>query len=146
MAASHLADSGLGFDVLAGRVPTAALTMVEKMIVRGVNAPRTSSVGRLFDAVAALAGLRDRVSHEGQAAMELEWLASVVEPDGVYPFDVDGEPLVIDTRPLIAAVVRDVTAGVSAGRIGRRFHTTLVETIADICGRLRGQRGWTWSH
>jgi hydrogenase maturation protein HypF len=144
VALAHLLDAGAGPDLLTGRVPGAALRTVEKMISRGVNTPRTSSAGRLFDAIAALAGVRDRVSYEGQAAVELEWLATDVPDDGAYPFDLtenDGTPLVIDTRPLIRAVVRDVGGGTPAGRIARRFHTTLVEVIAAVCDRLRRATG-----
>ena len=61
---------------------------LQRMIQRGVNSPLTSSAGRLFDAVAAIANVRRTVSFEGQAAAELEWLAIDTDPDGVYSFRV----------------------------------------------------------
>jgi hydrogenase maturation protein HypF len=81
--------------------------------------------------------------------MELEWLAEGTASDGSYPFEVrtalDGgetpEPLVIDTRPMICAVAADVAKGVTAGLVARRFHSTLVELVAAVCGQLRGQTG-----
>jgi hydrogenase maturation protein HypF len=146
MAVAHLADAGVARDLLAARVPDAALRTVEAMLRRRLNAPLTSSAGRLFDAVAALAGVRDRVSFEGQAAMELEWQASEARADGAYPFALQeaaepGGPLQIDTRPLIAAVAEDACGGAPAGVIGRRFHAALAQVIVRVCERLRAERG-----
>lgn len=146
VALAHLADAGLEYEALRKRIAPSVLHVVGQMLRRRINAPLTSSAGRLFDAVASLAGVRDRVSYEGQAAMELEWAASGVAPDGCYPFALAepataAEALQIDTRPLIAAVVKDVCRGTTPGRIGRRFHSTLVEVIARVCARLREAAG-----
>jgi hydrogenase maturation protein HypF len=80
--------------------------------------------------------------------MELEWLAVTMAPDCAYPFDLltthegDGEPILeIDTRPLIRAVVEDVTRSTEPARIARRFHSTMVEIIAQVCDRLRRATG-----
>jgi hydrogenase maturation protein HypF len=146
VAVAHLRDAGISSNLLVGRVPDTALRLVEGMIARGVNAPHTSSAGRLFDAVAALAGVRTRVSYEGQAAMELEWLAMQACADAAYSFALSetarpGDPLQIDTRPLIAGVAEDVRRGDSAAVIGRRFHAALAEMIVRVCTRLRVDSG-----
>jgi hydrogenase maturation protein HypF len=149
IAVAHLVDAQADCPRLRKQVPAVGLRAVERMLERGFNTPPTSSVGRLFDAVAALAGVRIRTSYEGQAAMELEWLASGVAPDGLYPFDLlprqEGHPpqstLLVDTRPLIRAVAQDVSAGTEAALIGRRFHSTMVALIAAVCDRLREETG-----
>ena len=127
------------------------------MIGRGFNSPWTSSIGRLFDAVAALIGLQQHVAFEGQAAMELEWLATEAADVAVYRFSIEdtSEPQaatpdlpvagwqpshrshVIDTRPMIAAIVNESAARTPVGLIARRFHNTLVEMIAEVCQRIR---------
>jgi hydrogenase maturation protein HypF len=144
MALAHVLDAGGTAAVLESRIPRAALQTVQKMLERGFNAPLTSSAGRLFDAVAALAGVRDRVTFEGQAAMELEWLATAQAPAGAYPFEIvagagesDEPAWVIDTRPLIRGVANDVQRGTASGVIARRFHTAVVDMIACVCERIR---------
>lgn len=149
MAVAHLADAGMDFTTLGARILPADIKLLTRMLERRFNTPLTSSVGRLFDAVAVLAGVRDRVSYEGQAAVELEWLATGIPPDGAYPFDLTSSrtaraadaPLVIDTRPLIRAVAADAARGVGADLIARRFHSTVVDLIAVVCGRLRESTG-----
>ncbi len=139
MAASWLLDAGLSLEPLADSVPSASLGAIERIIAQGLNSPITTSAGRLFDAIAALAGVRRTVSYEGQAAIELEWLAAGIESGGAYPFELETTPeaLILNPRPTIAAVVDDLRRGKSAAEIARRFHSTMVEAIASVCIKLR---------
>jgi len=110
---------------------------------RGLNAPVTTSAGRLFDAVASLAGLRQRSSFEGQAAMDLEF-AIVPGIGDAYPFALTGQAdrlgigtwqaprLVIDWAPMIRAVADDAVRGVAAGIIAARAHNAMVEMIVAV--------------
>ncbi len=131
-----------------------SLTAIERsafrqMLGRELYSPRTSSVGRLFDAVAALIGLRDRVSFEGQAAMALECAAEGVRTDATYPFRIsDGVvgamhelPLqIIDWEPMVLAILDDTRNGVAIGTIAATFHNTLAEIIVAIAGRAGQER------
>jgi hydrogenase maturation protein HypF len=149
VALAHLVDASGTDDLFRGRVSAVALRTARTMLERQFNTPLTSSAGRLFDAVAALAGVRDRVAFEGQAAMELEWVAAESAMDSAYPFDLvrtvaEAGPeatLVVDTRPIIRAVAQDVRQGTDTRRIARRFHATIVELIATVCDWLRQATG-----
>jgi hydrogenase maturation protein HypF len=140
MAAAHLIDAEAECDMLFDRLPPHEVTMIRTMLQRGINCPRTSSAGRLFDAVAALAGVRGRVSYEGQAAMELEWRAHGAV-DAPYPFEISEDTtggsaapmFTIDTRPLIRAVAADAYNGIEPRAIARRFHATMADLIVAAC-------------
>ncbi|MFI5377515.1 MAG: carbamoyltransferase HypF [Candidatus Rokuibacteriota bacterium] len=115
--------------------------MIRWQIEHEVNAPRTSSMGRFFDAVASLVGVRHRARFEAQAAMELEALAEGFA-DAPYPLEISGNaPLVIEPAPVIRAVVRDLAQGVPPTRIAARFHATVAEAVVRVSERVRASTG-----
>ena len=110
----------------------ADLGVIRQMLTQELQSPLTSSAGRLFDAVASLAGLRQQVSFEGQAAMELEFAIQPCVSES-YPFEIIScSPALVDWRPMIGEVVRDVRNGVVAGIIAGKFHNALVEIIVAV--------------
>jgi hydrogenase maturation protein HypF len=129
---------------LADAVSDADWNAVCGLISSGLNSPLTTSAGRLFDAVAAICGLRATVSHEAQAAAELEGLASRSETRA-YPMgllDDRGDGLaVIDAREAIRVVFADVDAGADVAVISARFHNALADATARACMREAEGRG-----
>jgi hydrogenase maturation protein HypF len=114
-------------------------SLLEQMLEKQINAPLTSSAGRLFDAVASLAGLRQRASFEGQAAMELEFARQLNVRDS-YPFRIQqGTPMKVDWGPIILELLTDMGRKESSGMISAKFHNALAEMIVVVARKIGEQ-------
>lgn len=110
--------------------------VLRQQIDHRINAPLTSSMGRLFDAAAALAGVRQFVNYEAQAAIEFEALAQEAEA-GAYEFEIANAGHEIDPSPLMRAIAADVRVGVPKGVIAARFHNGVARMVDRVCRNLR---------
>ncbi|GAC1399304.1 MAG: carbamoyltransferase HypF [Mycobacterium sp.] len=143
MALAHLWAAGIAWKPDLPPVaacPPDELRVLRQQLETGLGCAPTSSMGRLFDAVSALAGVRQVVAYEAQAAIELEGLARGVDCGArSYTFDIDrsGQTAVIDPRPAIRDVVRDRLDGVQAGVIGSRFHQAVADLVVSMADAER---------
>jgi hydrogenase maturation protein HypF len=140
-------DAAFGSDVLPPRALQAQLDarawkQVLELLHSGVASPITTSMGRLFDAVAAICALRTRMNYEGQAAIELE-AASEDAALAAYDYDLttSEERLLLDPRPTIRAIVDDLARDTPVARIAGRFHATVAAMTVEACLRAASQCG-----
>jgi len=116
--------------------------VLKRMLQQQINSPMTSSMGRLFDAVSSLLDIRQIITYEGQAAMELEPGALESEipqsSEAVYPFDIQLQEAVkiIDWEPMVKALLEDIKQNMSPGIIAVKFHNTVVEMIVDVAHQV----------
>jgi hydrogenase maturation protein HypF len=149
IALAYLWANGLDWDPEFH--PVAALCAEERSILKSqlklkINTPLTSSMGRFFDAIASLCGIRQVVNYEAQAAIEFEALA---DPDesAEYSFNLDsgaaptGEASQIDPAPLVEAVVADLNKGITPSKISARFHNSIARMVYEVCEQIRKDNG-----
>ncbi len=147
MALAHLWAAGISWsdDIPAvAACPGTERGVLAHQLSTGLGCVPTSSMGRLFDAVSSLVGVRHTVDYEAEAAIELESLARSVTVPEPYRFDVtasDGGPVLADPTPVVRAVVDDVRRGEPAAGVAARFHAGVATLIGDLAERERRQTG-----
>jgi hydrogenase maturation protein HypF len=145
-ALAHLAAAGVDVDPdLAARAEPNEVTVVSRMIQTGAGCTPTTSMGRLFDAIASLLDVRQEVDYEGQAAIELEALAATAAPsdDRDWALDIEDTPdgLVLDPTPCVRAAVASRRTGVSAAEASRAFHEALADAVTRAAVQVRARSG-----
>ena len=153
MAMSYLyrAAGEVAFSInhpVARILPPGEQALFAQMLKRGINSPPTSSCGRLFDAVAALLGVRHTVSYDGQGAMELEALAeTTTDKTGEsyrYVISGDGEnPLQADFSPMFIEMLDNIAGGIPCAVIAWRFHKTVATAATEFCRSIAATTGLT---
>jgi len=129
-----------------GQVTEVEVEVIKRQIERRINSPLSSSMGRLFDGISALLGIRGEIDYEGQAAVELE-MASYEEDYAhvkeSYPYRIveDGGMRIVRLRDLLSAVIEDLHQGISKGMISVKFHNTIAQIINEMCHLIADETG-----
>lgn len=118
------------------------LSIIEKMIDKNINSPLTSSCGRLFDAASSLIGIRDEISYEGQAAMELEsFCASGIKERYNFCIFKEGDELIIDPQEIFVDIIKDLKEGIDKKVMAAKFHNTIAGFTLNLCVKIRENSG-----
>jgi hydrogenase maturation protein HypF len=113
-------------------IPKENIRIIIEMIANRINSPNTSSLGRLFDGIAAITGTRTHVYNEGQAAMELEMCAAE-DMSEYYEYEWESEDIyMVKPESIIRGIVSDMGKGIETGKISSRFHMTLIRLYTDL--------------
>jgi hydrogenase maturation protein HypF len=151
----------LGEDALSRDLPVMReademeVEVIKRQIERKINSPLSSSMGRLFDAISALLGIRSEIDYEGQAAVELEMaayssvIARSVSDEAIsannesYPYHIEEDEgiRIVHLRDLLSALIEDLHRGISKGRISVKFHNTVAHMINEMCHLIANETG-----
>jgi len=143
---SLLGESALNRLVFKGRINDVEVGIIKRQIEARLNSPLNSSMGRLFDAVSALIGIRDKISYEGQAAIELEMAAyseNCTDDKEGYPCHIveDEGITVVKLATLLSAIIEDLNQGSPQGRISVKFHNTIAKMTNQVCQIIANKTG-----
>ncbi|MDE3202375.1 MAG: carbamoyltransferase HypF [Acidobacteriota bacterium] len=148
MAVSHLQHTfGTDFSSLPlpflKQIDPGHIALATRMVERRINTPLTSSCGRLFDAVASVVGLRQKVNYEGQAAIELENAAADCTDPEPYPFELQSleDKIILCASPMFRALTHDLLAGTPVSILSARFHNGLANALVRTAHLLRERTG-----
>ncbi len=139
IALAYLAEFGIEWD--PNLFPVASVcaqdrTLLRSMLTHNLNTPKTTSMGRLFDAVSSLIGIRQTATYEGQAAIELE---TACDPFEISAYDIPTSDHEILLKPLFEQILNDLYAHLHPGQISARFHNGLAQMVAKVCREIRSE-------
>jgi hydrogenase maturation protein HypF len=140
----HFGREFFGFPVpFVRRLEHRKVEVLLRMVEQSINSPLTSSCGRLFDAVAALIGIRQKVNYEAQAAIELEMAIGNSSSHACYPLTLTpkGDACIISTCSMFEALLDDLKKDVAIADMSRRFHNSVVQIFFDVAERSRDETG-----
>lgn len=133
----HKIDANIFVGIAEKKIKT-----ILAMLKNNMNSIETSSMGRFFDAIAALIGIKMNVTFEGEAAIYLETISHVGE-NGVYKYDIytEYETYIVNTDNIIKDIIQDMESGIHKSIIAKRFHNTVVAFSLEMCKLIRNKYG-----